>query len=57
MNTCLHIEGDDLGLNGGLSLTLEKSDVYERTGHPCRLDFERFGRAYRSEEEAYRNDP
>lgn len=43
MNTCLHIEGDDLGLNGGLSLTLEKSDVYERTGHPCRLDFERFG--------------
>ncbi len=43
MNACLHIEGDDLGLNGGLSLTLEKSDVYERTGHPCRLDFERFG--------------
>ena len=41
---CLHIEGDDLGLNGGLSLTLEKSDVYERTGHPCRLDFERFGK-------------
>ena len=41
--TCLHIEGDDLGLNGGLSLTLGKSDVYERTGHPCRLDFERFG--------------
>ena len=30
-------------MNGGLSLTLEKSDVYERTGHPCRLDFERFG--------------
>ena len=43
MNTSLHIEGEDLGLNGGLSLTLEKSDVYERTGHPCRLDFERFG--------------
>ena len=30
-------------MKGGLSLTLEKSDVYERTGHPCRLDFERFG--------------
>jgi serine/threonine-protein kinase HipA len=30
-------------VKGGLSLTLEKSDVYERTGHPCRLDFERFG--------------
>ena len=44
MNTSLHIEGDDLGLKGGLSEHIEKSDVYERTGHPCRLDFERFGR-------------
>ena len=44
MNTALHIDGDDLGLNGGLSPNLEKSDVYERTGHPCRLDFDRFGR-------------
>lgn len=43
INTCLHIEGDDFGLNGGLSLNLEKSDVYDHTGHPCRLDFERFG--------------
>ncbi len=43
MNTALHIEGDDLGLNGGLSENIEKSDVYDRTGHPCRLDFERFG--------------
>ena len=43
MNTALHIEGDDLGLNGGLSEHIEKSDVYDRTGHPCRLDFERFG--------------
>ncbi len=44
MNTALHIEGDDLGLNGGLSENIEKSDVYDRTGHPCRLDFERFGK-------------
>lgn len=44
MNTSLHIEGDDLGLNGGLSENIEKSDVYDRTGHPCRLDFERFGK-------------
>ncbi|MDE6236315.1 MAG: hypothetical protein K2M45_00420, partial [Muribaculaceae bacterium] len=22
---------------------IEKSDLFERTGHPCRLDFERFG--------------
>ena len=43
MNTPLHIEGDDLGLNGGLSEYTEKSDIYERTGHPCRLFFERFG--------------
>lgn len=43
MNTAIHIEGDDLGLNGGLSEHIEKSDVYDRTGHPCRLDFERFG--------------
>lgn len=33
MNTPLHIEGDDLGLNGGLSEYTEKSDIYERTGH------------------------
>lgn len=44
MNTALHIESDDLGLNGGLSENIEKSDVYDRTGHPCRGDFERFGK-------------
>jgi len=43
LNTSLHIDGDDFGLNGGLSPEIEKSDVYERTGHPCRLDFMRFG--------------
>lgn len=43
LNTSLHVEGDDLGLDGGLSHDIEKSDVYDRTGHPCRLDFERFG--------------
>lgn len=42
LNTSLHLDGDDFGLNGGLSANIEKSDVYERTGHPCRLDFERF---------------
>ena len=26
----------------GLSPDIEKSDVYDKTGHPCRLDFERF---------------
>ena len=43
INTGLHIEGDDFGLDGGLSYNIEKSDIYDRTGHPCRLDFARFG--------------
>ena len=43
LNTRLHVIGDDFGLDGGLSPDIEKSDVYDRTGHPCRLDFERFG--------------
>jgi len=43
LNTSLHVNGDDFGLDGGLSPDIEKSDVYERTGHPCRIDFERFG--------------
>ena len=43
LNTSVHVNGDDLGLDGGLSPNIERSDVYERTGHPCRLDFERFG--------------
>ena len=43
INTCIHIEsGSDLGLRDGLSPDIEKSEVYERTLHPCRLDFERF---------------
>ena len=43
LNTSLHLQGDDLGLNGGLSPFIERSDLYANTGHPCRLDFERFG--------------
>lgn len=43
LNTGLHVSGDDFGLDGGLSPEIEKSEVMERTGHPCRLDFERFG--------------
>ena len=43
INTCIHIQsGSDLGLMGGLSPDIVKSEVYERTGHPCRMDFERF---------------
>lgn len=43
LNTCLHIEGSDFGLDEGLSHEIEKSDIWERTGHPSRLDFEKFG--------------
>lgn len=42
LNTSLHVRGDDFGLDGGLSPNLVRSDVYEQTGHPCRVDFERF---------------
>ena len=43
INTCIHIKSEsEWGLLDGLSPDMEKSDVYERTGHPCRLDFERF---------------
>lgn len=43
LNTCLHVDGEDFGLEGGLSPEIEPSDVFEKTGHPCRMDFERFG--------------
>ena len=42
INTRIHLEGSDLGLKGGLSPDLEPSDVLYKTGHLCRLDFERF---------------
>lgn len=42
LNTCLHVQGDDFGLDGGLSLNMFRSDEYDRTGHPCRTDFEQF---------------
>lgn len=43
LNTELHVSGDDFALDGGLSPNIERSDVYDNSGHPCRLDFERFG--------------
>lgn len=44
LNTALHTHSDDFGLDGALSPHIEKSDVWERSGHPCHIDFERFGR-------------
>ena len=46
-------EGSDLGLMDGLSPDIEKSDVYDRTLHPCRLDFER-GLEYRIVKEFFK---
>ncbi|MBD5281047.1 MAG: HipA domain-containing protein, partial [Bacteroides sp.] len=43
LNTSLHVNGDDLVLDGGLFPNIEKSDVFDQTGYPCRLDLERFG--------------
>lgn len=40
----MHLDRDNLALKNGLSPNLEKSDVYERTRHLCKTDFERFGK-------------
>ena len=42
LNTSLHINGDDLALNGGLLRSGWRSAAFDRTGHPCRVDFEAF---------------
>lgn len=42
LNTSLHVQGNDFGLDGGLSANMFRSDEYDRTGHPCRADFEQF---------------
>lgn len=44
MNTALHVRDEDFALSDGLSPLLPKSDVYISTGHPCRKDFEWFGK-------------
>lgn len=43
INTNIHLSGDDFGLIGGLSYSIPKSETYKQTGHPCKVDFERFG--------------
>lgn len=42
VNTRIHLESSDLALKGGLSPDIEPSDALLKTGHLCRLDFERF---------------
>ena len=44
LNTSIHVVDEDFALQSGLIPEAEYSDVYTRTGHPCRADFETFGR-------------
>lgn len=43
MNTSIHIDDSDFALQDGLMPRIEYSDVYDRTGHPCKDDFIKFG--------------
>lgn len=43
MNTSIHVDDGDFALQGGLIPENEFSDVYARTGHPCKDDFMTFG--------------
>ena len=42
INTHIHLESSDLALRGGLAPDIEPSDALVKTGHLCRMDFERF---------------
>lgn len=44
LNTSLHVQDEDFALQEGLIPASEYSDTYARTGHPCREDFETFGK-------------
>jgi len=44
INTEVHLHNGDFGLKMGLAEDFHKSDVYEKTGHPCQDDFRLFGR-------------
>ena len=44
LNTAIHVQDEDFALNGGLSPDMPRSYYYNLTGHPCRRDFEWFGR-------------
>lgn len=44
LNTSVHVQDEDFALKDGLIPAAKYSDIYTRTGHPCRADFETFGR-------------
>lgn len=44
LNTHIHIDDDVFALSEGLSPNIDTSEIMDKTGHPCRLDFYRFGK-------------
>ena len=44
LNTAIHVQDEDFALDGGLSPNIPRSSNYNLTGHPCRKDFEWFGK-------------
>lgn len=44
LNTAIHVQDEDFALDEGLSPDLPRSYCYNLTGHPCRRDFEWFGK-------------
>ncbi|MFR9527534.1 MAG: HipA domain-containing protein [Rikenellaceae bacterium] len=43
LNATLHVENADFALDEGLSNSMERSDIYYKTGHPTSADFAMFG--------------
>lgn len=44
LNTAIHVKDEDFALDEGLSPNVPRSYHYNLTGHPCRKDFEWFGK-------------
>lgn len=44
LNMALHVRDEDFALDGGLASNMPHSYHYNLTGHPCRKDFEWFGK-------------
>lgn len=42
LNTRLHINDGDFALINGLGTSVEKTETYQHTGHPCKEDFKNF---------------
>lgn len=44
INTRLHVDDTDFALDKGLFANYFKSEPYNKTGHPCRIDFSEFAK-------------